>query len=587
MVHSIQLTTPDETNGAAVNRIECPFCFLSFADRVSIQQHVQQCHPDENSLNDSVSEAGESTSNDSFVYQCYQCPAKFHSAKGLNQHKTLKHSNLKSKNELSVLTRNVFKYTRDEFMEKFMVKKSKDFYRCLPCKKEIGLRSIVLHMRSKHAAKRSFRCELCPEAFFRADYRQRHFSSNHPNQYRCFSCNIQFDRAYKIDSHNHNYHNIPIKNAKPEDGQDIYDLSPNAIKYIENIKNYDYSDDTVHANMSTNSNSSSAVQDNIPMTKDEFCEKHISFVNEKIVQCNECQQDIQKNSLISHLLWKHSVEKPLKCPFCNQRVVKNNARVAHMAKCHPNQYKCFDCNSQFVKHQLLLDHCEDAHFKTCKVPKSSGEIEDLSLSEMRFLINKNEDDAIEDEIMNGTDFLNFENVKLGKEKKFECNLCNRSFTSSKNLQIHNSHKHKIEASGGQSTVCNDDSMDFEEFCHNFTEDINEFSVKCLVCEQTLKKKNLINHLKVIQLIPYFINFNINVNFFLKNRQDTAPSVHICVKSVMRNFLNPKIDYNTFPRSTKAFFTVMYVIFNMSVTRDTHVICVSFMKLKWTAAIELK
>lgn len=254
-VHSIQIS-----KNIVPESIECPFCFLSFEDRAKIQEHIQQNHPDENSTVDSISEVGESTSNDGFVHLCQVCPARFHSLKGLNQHKSLKHSNIKaaSGGNESTLNKNVVKYTRDEFLEKFMVKKSKDFFRCIPCKKEIGIRSVVLHMRSKHAAIRSFRCELCPEAFFRADYRQRHFASNHPNNFRCISCHIQFDRSHKIDSHNHSYHNIPIKNSKPEEGLDIYDLSPNTIKYIENSKNYDYSDDMMLLQPNISMNNASA-----------------------------------------------------------------------------------------------------------------------------------------------------------------------------------------------------------------------------------------------------------------------------------------------------------------------------------------
>lgn len=498
-VHQIRAT-----ESLASTIIECPFCFLSFADRNNIQEHIQQCHPEENStVNDSHSETGESTSNDGFIFQCQACPSKFSSIKGLNQHKTLKHSVAKSKggdlSESKSNNRNFVKYTREEFLEKFMVRKSKDFYRCIPCKKEIGIRSIILHIRSKHAATRSFRCELCPEAFFRADYRQRHFASSHPKSFKCFICNIQFDRAYKIDSHNYNYHNIPIKNPKPDEGQDFYDLSPNAIKYIENIKNYDYSDDAI--TQSTISIGNSAPIEKGPLTKDEFCEKYISYVSDKNVHCSECQQDIQKNSLISHLFWKHSVDKPLKCPFCNQRVVKNNARLLHMAKCHPNSYKCGECNVQFVKHQNLAEHYAEVHRRKCLDLKSSGEMEDLQINDMRFLPNKNEDDAIEDAIINETEILNFDPMN-NVERKFNCTECNKSFTTSKNLIIHKSHKHKpvekeetVQDSVEDQNVLNDE-MSYEEFRCNWTEDVDEFGVKCLVCEQTLRKKNLINHLKV-------------------------------------------------------------------------------------------
>jgi DNA-directed RNA polymerase subunit RPC12/RpoP len=243
----------------------------------------------------------------------------------------------------------------------------------------------------------SYRCELCPEAFFRNDHRVKHFAIAHSNSYKCNECDLQFDRAYKYDAHNVQ-HGIPVKSLKVEDGKDKYDLRLNDIKFIENTRNYDYTTDDALLHQESRATSNLNTLNSEPlMTKDEFCEKYIGFVSDKLLNCVACQQEIQKGSLISHLTWKHAVKKPLKCPFCNERVVKTQARLIHMAKCHPDDYKCADCNLQVAKHSLLVDHVKECHNKKLLTKPSSFEEEDFHTCDLRFVANKNEDEIIEDE----------------------------------------------------------------------------------------------------------------------------------------------------------------------------------------------
>lgn len=381
----------------AESSLECPFCMQIFHSEQILNYHIQCFHPDETQSNGNyLSETEESTSNESFFFQCQVCNSRFKSLKSLNQHKSLKH-----KDENFSLrfrkSKNVQKYSRDEFFEKFIVKKSDDFYCCIPCKKDIFKRSLMLHLKSKHASIRCYRCELCSDAFFRSDYRQRHFASTHSNQYKCFDCELQFDRAYKYDSHM-TQHGILAINFKPDEGKDKYDLSPYNIQYIEDSDNYDYSNDHLQFNPESKSPSFGGYLNpaDEALKKDEFCDRYITTVSDKMVNCTVCQQEIMKSSVVSHLLWKHAVKKPLKCPFCNERVVKNNARLSHMAKCHPDEYKCKDCGQQFVKHFFLADHLKEVHQRDLTVNPSSGEEDDLHIDDIYFIANKNEDEIIEE-----------------------------------------------------------------------------------------------------------------------------------------------------------------------------------------------
>jgi len=479
---------------------ECPFCMNLFRTEKVLQEHIQRLHPDENHSNvDTVSEAGESTSTDGItLHQCKICTQSFQSSKSLKQHTTIKHKDISRDTSINSttdkkLSSNVRKYTKDEFFEKFIVKKSNDFYRCIPCRKDIYKRSVMLHAKSKHAAIRCHRCELCSEAFFRTDYRVRHVAMAHPNDYKCIECDTQFDRAYKYEAHM-TQHGRVQKILKPDEGKDRFDLSPHDIYYIEDSSTFDYTNDHLLINTS-NSEQIESNDEVIPLSKDEFCEKFMVSVSERNIKCNICNVEMQKNSVVSHLMWKHALIKPLKCSFCNDRVVKNNARLAHMARCHQNEYKCVDCNVQFAKHYIYADHLKEFHHIKVTSSQSTGEEDDLHINEMKFVSNRNDDEVIEE-----SDNLNIieTTTPMVAEKTVSCQFCPKKFTSSKNLLIHKSHKHKNESAEIPVQDFSIDPMEpisFDEFKQNWVEFINENDLKCLVCELVMKGKNFGSHVK--------------------------------------------------------------------------------------------
>lgn len=466
--------------------LECPFgCSDNFSSEKVLLEHVQRCHPedrDEGSTADNISEEAESVSNDSFIFQCQHCEARFSKQRSLTSHTSIMHKT----QEVLPKTQNVCKYTREEFMEKFMVTKSNEYIRCIPCKKDINRRSLGCHLRGKHASQKSYRCELCPESFFRTDYRMRHMTYSHINDYRCKECDVHFDRAYKIDAHMVK-HGIPAKNFKPDERLDPYDLLTDNMKFIEDSSTYDYSKQPMQRRMSVFGSSTGPSE--IPLTKDDFVEKYIPNISEKQANCTICQQKMMKGSIISHLMWKHALVKPLKCAFCNERAVKNNLRLSHMNRCHPDEYRCFDCDEQFAKHAQYAEHMLEDHKFKVKTQPSSGEEEDLLVGDLRFISQKNEEEIIEEP----------EVISLEVETPFtyECKICVKSFTTYRNLKLHNSHKHKgtsAEASAEEVTE-NTDPMTFEEFRHNYAEIVGETLIKCLVCDQTIRKKNFVNHAK--------------------------------------------------------------------------------------------
>ncbi|CRK99722.1 CLUMA_CG013003, isoform A [Clunio marinus] len=476
----------DRDHGIKITEsLECPFgCVGSFNSEKVLNNHIQSNHPDDKdneSIAESISEECESISNDSTAFQCEVCDASFPFKRGLTNHINQKHSKA---NQSKKLPSAVQKYSREEFIDKFIVQKSALFHRCVICEKDIHRKSVNLHLKNKHASFKRYICELCPVSFVRTDYRMRHMHLTHPENFRCDKCNVQFDRNYKYDGHMEEQHGIPAKHLKPEEGTDNYDLNDIELKYIEDTSTYDYSSEIVRRNSVLSTSNSQ--QTEVPMTKDEFIEKHIETLSEKNTHCNVCQQKMHRNSIISHLLWKHAVKRPLKCAFCNDRMVKNNARLNHMARCHPDEYHCKMCEEQFVRHEFYVNHMKEEHGKVVTSKPSSGEEDDLNWSEIRFVAVKDEMEPIEEADVIPTVVNNDEENETQVDVEYECELCDRIFTSPKNLLIHKSHKHKEE-----SKV----SFNYFEFCDTFTTALNSTDIRCNVCSLTMRKKNFGCHLK--------------------------------------------------------------------------------------------
>lgn len=476
--------------------LECPFgCSIKFFSSKHLEIHVQKNHPekDNESEADFLSETEDTNSSDSFM-KCTICSSNFWSQRGLSHHMRIAHGTNAAKPEESniTLTKNVPKYTKEEFVDRFIVEKSSEYVRCTACKTDIRRRSLKIHLKGRHSSTQPFRCELCPEGFFRSDYRQRHMRYKHKDKYNCSRCNSQFDRAYKYDAHM-KLHGVAAKNFKPAEGMDRYDL-PTTNFYIEDPTTYDYSaTQEPQRRISTISNGSIV---EVALPKEEFTKKYFKFMGENDARCLVCQQNLKVSSIISHLLWKHAVKKPMKCAFCNQRVVKANARLTHMSRCHPNEYKCSRCCMQFGKHVDWKNHMFDCHKEKILTPPSHGEEKDLVLSEIRFVTQSNDEEEIEEQEVA---FVDLTAPAANPTDSIACQHCPRKFTASKNLHLHMSFKHQELlhdlAAKQISTEGDSDSMTFEDFRYNFVESCDNNNIKCLICNKIMKKRNFGNHIK--------------------------------------------------------------------------------------------
>lgn len=481
--------------------LECPFCMNQFHSSRILQEHIQRMHPDGKDFEDSVADSSEAGETDAATViennvECVQCNVRFASARSLAVHNNHRH---KVGNVDAPKSSKVTRYTKEEFTEKFYVRKSNDTFRCNSCARNISKQNLIGHLKTKHAAIKCHGCELCPERFVRSDYRQKHMTSHHFNDFRCSICNVQFDRTFKYDAHMVQ-HGVAIKNSKSPDEIDIYDLPVTSLLFIEDMATYDYSEDSTIQDILNNTSKAIQIPE-ISLTKDEFIEKYFVTHNEKSAECTVCQVRLQKQSIVSHMLWRHAVKRPMKCSFCNERVIKNAGRLAHMARCHYNEYRCADCDIQYTKHHQFAAHMEEFHNITVESKPSSGEEEDLLLNDLRFITNKNEDEIIEEpEIVpleSEPAIDTSENASASTAISCVCPFCDKTFTNAKNLLIHKSHKHvkEIQEIRKKQLEMPCDPVSFEAFNHEWIQNVSEIELKCLACDQLVKKKNIGLHMK--------------------------------------------------------------------------------------------
>lgn len=537
--HVEKTHTPQST----MKTLECPFgCTFEFKSEKHLLNHVQKSHPDDTdkeieSFAETVSEGEDSVSTEASSGLVKLGKARNVLSARLNQARITTRRNsvgfpikaarkemrslLKNKwiaQKLSSmtpsalasvtqgqLTKNAKKYTKQEFVSQFLLRKDPETLYCVPCKKDMGVKSLPVHLKSKHAAVKCFRCEICPEAFFRQDYRSRHMSYAHVETYNCRKCKVQFDRAYKFDAHMEK-HGVKSKNFKPNENEDKYDLPQTNMLFIEDVTTFDFSHDTIPAQrVSIDSSQSTSTPSEAPMTKEVFVSKHMVDICSVYIRCTPCDVNVSKKNIVSHLIWKHAVQKPLKCSFCNGRVNKNRARLMHMAKCHPNDYKCEDCGLQFAKYNSYYYHVMEEHRKKVTTKQSSGEERDLGTNDLRFVAMKNEDDyedmCDESDMAETNDELMIPvipQIVKNPENIHPCGYCGKAFASPKNLQLHKSHKHRKEMAMARTKIHSEgssDAMSINEFRRRFTFEPNDQDVTCKICNMTLRQKNFGAHLK--------------------------------------------------------------------------------------------
>lgn len=102
--------------------------------------------------------------------------------------------------------------------------------------------------------------------------------------------------------------------------------------------------------------------------------------------CTVCDTRMTKFSVKKHLKSFHATSKPFNCELCSGSFQKQDERMKHMAKIHPNDLKCFQCNEQFYISEKYVEHMQVNHRETISVKSSKKRSDiDVPIERLRFV----------------------------------------------------------------------------------------------------------------------------------------------------------------------------------------------------------
>jgi hypothetical protein len=123
-------------------------------------------------------------------------------------------------------------YSYQEFKNLFIRENDDLTMKCVACDRIIIKTSVAAHLRLWHANLMMFNCELCTEGFRRNDYRLRHMTSAHPNDFKCHLCSVQFHRSVLYKDHMKDVHKIFIKTEELKSKEEI-DVPFENMKFVQ------------------------------------------------------------------------------------------------------------------------------------------------------------------------------------------------------------------------------------------------------------------------------------------------------------------------------------------------------------------
>ncbi|CAO1408535.1 unnamed protein product [Diamesa serratosioi] len=530
---------------AVIKPFKCPFCPLRFHSTDIRERHLRNDHPN--------------------GYKCKTCAICYQYGQQYLNHMLDVHElviELPSNEEEPDIAIKDLKFsvemnsffTKTSFLDQYMTEISATITRCIPCQKNLKKEGLNYHLVRFHATEMSFKCAFCIRRFTRTDYRSKHMKISHPTDYFCGTCNLQFSRHKMYYEHMSTIHSIIT--TKPADGEEddipFHDLIFMA-KLTPEYENYQQSDNPFFSKkLKSIKMKAEHCQLDIPLRKEEFKKKYIpdkipasskpnprrnvvstnvnqlGYSKDEFIEkftlnegcdkvlCIPCDQKVARKNYTAHLRRIHSTVNPFKCSLCEVDFSDRKSRVKHMYSVHPNDYRCEQCNDQFLTSNLYALHMKGVHdihvteslvknkvidvptqdllFVQLKRPKPKIKVvEALPLSNhctecdqefesprsyrlhMRVHHIKVENDLMNIKIEPEADSEScLIEIKQEPKKFHTCDICNKSFIAVISLNAHKKFRHNIEPE---------------------VEPENNDDVQIVECTETLPEKDIKNDIQ--------------------------------------------------------------------------------------------
>lgn len=279
----------------------------------------------------------------------------------------------------------------DDFKQKYLKKLDGETLTCLACDRRIIKTSVCAHLRLWHSVDMMFNCELCNVGFRRSDYRHRHMSLKHPENYKCHECDIQFYYSGMFNEHMFEAHRITMI-APQLKKKDEVDVPLEKMKFCEvvpeNLRVHpaDESGKKRGRRLSICAEPVDPKAEGITFTQ--FRAKYIQEKNMSM-RCQPCNEPVTKFSIKKHLRRFHATTPSYYCELCDEGFQRLDERLIHVESVHPNAFKCNVCGEKFLASTNYIEHMTNEHNMQANYSplKDKSEI-DVPIERLRFVPQK-------------------------------------------------------------------------------------------------------------------------------------------------------------------------------------------------------
>lgn len=177
------------------------------------------------------------------------------------------------------------------------------------------------------------------------------------------------------------------------------------------------------------------------MTREQFSKKFLRVVKPRIgepqTRCLGCQKVFSSKNRYFHVLHNHVTQRPFGCEFCSMRFFTSFKRIKHMAFRHPQNLSCAECNIQFERTLNYALHMKENHEISVDTASHNDKL-DIPNDQLRFtkkstsvreLLKEKQKESFEAETF---DFSSSSTVM----QELKCFSCNLEFDSSRSYRSH-------------------------------------------------------------------------------------------------------------------------------------------------------
>ena len=201
-------------------------------------------------------------------------------------------------------------------------------------------------------------------------------------------------------------------------------------------------------------------------------------------KCEYCGREFnQKHQLKSHIITKHSTERPYQCKVCEKAFPMKHILLMHMKGHGEKSFKCETCGKGFATKVLLVEHVR-THDPHSTYP--------CTYCDKAFA--------------HGTNLKRHIQYWHTNDRPYKCNLCSKAYVQkrelTRHLKAHEIKKQKTkrkekEDKPYQCTLCNKTFRGKTELEHHIAVHTGVKPHKCNVCDKSFYKKEHLKNHKVV------------------------------------------------------------------------------------------